>query len=261
MTLYDSIGNNYNTTRCADERIRSRLVRHLNCAGHSHIADIGAGTGNYSFELARLDLFVYALEPSELMIGQGRRHERLQWIQAFAESIPFKDEAFDGAVCTLASHHFNSIEKGFKEIHRILKKDAPFVLFSQDPRKMEGSSWFREYLEVYYRKTFENLPEVGTVKNLIEIIFENESRIEYFNLPDDLRDGFFYSAWKYPESYLEEEFRQGISIFSVTTPEETKEIINKLSVDLSNGTWDRKYGFYRERAEFGGGYYFLSVRK
>lgn len=123
MTTYDSIGKNYNTTRRADERIRSRLVKHLNCTAHSRIADIGAGTGKNSYELAACGYSVCALEPSGLMV------------------------------------------------------------------------------------------------------------------------------------------RQGISIFSVTTPEETKEKINRLRVDLSNGTWDRKYGFYRERVKFGGGYYFLSVRK
>ena len=76
-----------------------------------------------------------------------------------------------------------------------------------------------------------------------------------------LRGAHSLSAWKYPENYLDEEFRRGISIFSATTPEETRRIIDKLSADLSNGTRDGKYGFYRGRTAFGGGYYFLSVRK
>lgn len=90
MTIYDTIGKDYNTTRRPDERILSGLLALLNCPKYSRIADIGAGTGNYSFELASGGYSVCAIDPSWLMMGQGRRHERLQWIQAFAERIPFR---------------------------------------------------------------------------------------------------------------------------------------------------------------------------
>jgi ubiquinone/menaquinone biosynthesis C-methylase UbiE len=53
MTLYDSIGKNYNSTRQSDKRIVNKLISLLNLPIGSTIADIGAGTGNYSNAIAK----------------------------------------------------------------------------------------------------------------------------------------------------------------------------------------------------------------
>ena len=261
MTLYNNIGSNYNQTRNADTRIYNILISLLGCNQNEKILDVGAGTGNYSFELANVGYHVFAVEPSDLMIRQGRKHDNIKWIQGFAENLPFEDHYFDGAICTLASHHFESLKNGFEEIHRVIKKKGKFVLFTQDPRLIEDSSWFKEYLKIYYLKAFENMPEIEKVKDIIEKIFCTRSLITDFNLPFDLKDGFFYSAWKFPEKYLDSDFRNGISIFSITESVETEKIISLLKNDLLSGKWDEKYSFYRNKNEFNGGYYFLSIEK
>ena len=52
MARYDSIGIKYNQYRRAEDRIVSALKGLLGLPQDSTIADIGAGTGNYSNELA-----------------------------------------------------------------------------------------------------------------------------------------------------------------------------------------------------------------
>ncbi|HEY9770584.1 MAG TPA: hypothetical protein V6C71_19170 [Coleofasciculaceae cyanobacterium] len=47
MTLYNSIGKGYKSTRQLDYRIVDRLINLLDLPIGSTIADVGAGTGNY----------------------------------------------------------------------------------------------------------------------------------------------------------------------------------------------------------------------
>jgi len=69
--IYNEIGKTYNCGRQADRRITETIIRSLNLPLHSVIADIGAGTGNYSYELPKLGYKVIAIEPSEVMRQQG----------------------------------------------------------------------------------------------------------------------------------------------------------------------------------------------
>ena len=78
----------------------------------STIADIGAGTGNYSNEVANRGYQVVAIEPSQIMQSQRQEHPNVSWVTAAAEQIPLPDNAVDGALIMLALHHFNDLNKG-----------------------------------------------------------------------------------------------------------------------------------------------------
>lgn len=61
--------------------------------------------------------------------------------------------------------------------------------------------------------------------------------------------------------YLDEKFRNSISVFAKAPKESVTQSIDKLKFDLENGDWDRKYGNVRNLNEYNGGYYFLKVIK
>ena len=131
MILYNSIGKDYNNTRSADPKIVEKIITIFKGKSNCKIADIGAGTGNYSYELAKHGFKVYALEPSDVMYNQRKKHKKIKWIKGFAENIPFKDNYFDGVICILSSHHFTSLERFLKETVRILKINRS--LLSKNP--------------------------------------------------------------------------------------------------------------------------------
>ena len=108
---YDSIGKTYNTTRQADPRITKSIISGLDLGLPSTVADIGAGTGNYSMELAESGFKVIAVEPSGVMRRQGRQHKNLQWLDGMAEDLPLEDKSMDGVVCILAAHHFAGLRR------------------------------------------------------------------------------------------------------------------------------------------------------
>lgn len=258
---YNTIGRNYNNTRRADGRITRRILNYLPYDTTVRIADIGAGTGNYAYELASIGYQVHALEPSDTMIGQQKMHPNISWYKGFAEHIPFQNDTYDCAICILASHHFDDLEKSFAEIYRILKPGGSFILFSADPREISDKCWIKDYFKPFHEKACSTLPEKFELIKMIESQFKSNSYIDDFLLPSDLKDGFFYSAWKFPEKYLSETFRAGISVFSILPQTIVNKTIEKLKQDLHSGEWDKKYGYVRELDAYNGGYYFLVITK
>ena len=71
MPIYNSIGQQYSKTRVPDIRIVNKLIDLLNLPKGNIIADIGAGTGGYSIELANQGFLVNAIEPSVVMQKQA----------------------------------------------------------------------------------------------------------------------------------------------------------------------------------------------
>lgn len=51
-SMYDFIGKTYKVTRKPDQRIVKQLLESLDLDAPATVADAGAGTGNYSYELA-----------------------------------------------------------------------------------------------------------------------------------------------------------------------------------------------------------------
>ena len=112
-----------------------------------------------------------------------------------------------------------------------------------------------------FKKAGETLPLQSEVANLLEEISGTPPKVISFRLPADMKDSFFYSAWRHPERYLDQNFRKGISLFATFNAKELYVIIEHLKRDLDNGTWDLEYKHVRELEEYEGGYYFLSIGK
>ena len=261
MVEYNKIGSDYNLNRHADRRIIKYLIELINVPKESKIADIGAGTGNYTNELANYGFTVDAVEPSQLMIKQAKKHHRVNWIESSAESIDLQKNTYDGVVSTLAIHHFTSINVALLNIYEILKENNHLVIFGADPRKIDPECWFKEYFGNMIDNAVGSYTEVFELITEIESIFKNKVEYIPFEIPYDITDGFFYAGWQEPEKYLNENFRNNISVFTKSPKETVSKSIAKLKLDLENGTWDKKYGSVRNQKEYNGGYYFIKVKK
>src|SRR3989344_662340 len=140
MVLFDLIGKKYDGTRKADPNVVKSVLKLLNSSEHSIVVDIGSGTGNYAEVLAQNGFKVIAVEPSEVMRQQGKKHPNLFWLEAFADDLPLKDNYTDGIICMAAVHHFPDRKKAFQEK---LKKD----IFSGE--------WEKRYGKILEQKTFD----------------------------------------------------------------------------------------------------------
>jgi len=252
--LYDTIGKSYVTNRQADIRITDNIIDLLDLPSGSLIADIGAGTGNYSNALADRGYRVIAIEPSPVMRDQSLPHSMVEWISGTAESVPLKDNTVDGVIIVLALHHFRSMRDAANELHRICPR-GPVVLFTYDPR-LGREFWFNEYFPEIYKREFNLFPPLEEVITLLAgNIWKPE--IRDFPLPHDLSDKNMHSGWNRPEIYLDEQMRSNTSGFARAPESEVEQGLSLLKEDLQSGTWDAKYGHLRDQKALHTGFVFI----
>ncbi|MUG95878.1 methyltransferase domain-containing protein [Scytonema sp. UIC 10036] len=256
MTIYDSIGQQYSTTRIPDRRIVNTLIHLLNLPRGSTIADLGAGTGGYSLALADLGFSIYAIEPSFVMQTQALEHPDIKWIAGYAEAIPLPDNSVDGLISILTIHHFSDLEKAIREMHRVVKSGA-IVLLTFDIRLAE-KIWLYDYFPWLWEDALRFLP-LQELTNLIQSSTKRSVESIPFLLPHDLSDLFAAAAWKRPQLYLQPEVRAGISSFALANSNVIDPAVKSLAVDLSSGQWDAKYGKIRQLTEIDVGYRFLQA--
>ncbi|MGA3084520.1 MAG: methyltransferase domain-containing protein [Thermodesulfobacteriota bacterium] len=236
--VYNSIGKNYKVNRTADHRIVASIFDLLNLPIGSLIADIGAGTGNYSNALANLGYQIKAIEPSEEMRRQSIPNVNVDWYSGSAESIPIPDNSVDGVIVILSLHHFSSVQTAAKEIRRICP-NGPIVVFTFDPREGE-ESWLKNYFPEVYQKDFITFPPIHEVASMIAEENQWEKTIRKFPLPHDLTDKFMYSGWNKPEMYLHPQFRQNVSGLALAPKRLVQKGVENLRTDLETGKWDEK---------------------
>jgi len=252
MTLYNSIGENYNATRQPDPRIVAKLIDLLDLPLGSKIADVGAGTGNYSRAIADAGYEVIAIEPAVVMRSQAIPHSHVTWIAGSAEQIPLEDRAVDAVVVMLALHHFDDLNRGIKEIDRI-SKAGKMVLFAFEQTKIP-EFWLTDYFPYFIRDTLDTFPSTHKIARSIAQISQKEVATIPFLLPPDLSDLFAASGWCKPEIYLAEQVRQGISSFAKMPEKELEAGLNQLQADLQDGVWFEKYGYLLAQVEYDAGY-------
>jgi len=259
MVLYNTIGAGYNTTRNADPYITNRIFEMLEPRTDGVYLDIGCGTGNYLKALTEKGLNFYGIDPSEVMLNEARKScDNAILIQGTSENIPLPGRFFDGAIAILTTHHWSDLQKGLKELNRVLKPGARAVFFTFSPEQMMGY-----WLHHYFPKMIENSRLVAPpVSDMIAYIgksgFVNIIQEKYF-IRKDLQDHFLYSNKHNPAMYLLPEIRMGASAFrNFTTPEELEKGLAQLATDINSGDINNVMKKYENDM---GDYLFLAATK
>jgi SAM-dependent methyltransferase len=254
---YDTIGKTYTSTRAADPRILQQIVDLLALPTNAKLLDIGAGTGNYSHALAELGFSVDAVEPSIVMRDQARAHSNLKWHATSAESMDFADGSFDGVVMTLCLHHLADWQLGVKEALRI-SGGGPIVIFGFDIEH-KASFWLFDYFPQFREIDKGWAPTMHELELFVQQSLQANIERFPFPLPKDLVDHFASADWAYPETYLDEKFRKGISSFAKLSPENLERGLKNLKTDLANGNWNEKYGSILQKDTYDRGYLFIRI--
>lgn len=93
-----------------------------------HCLDAGCGGGRFSIAMARLGASsVAGIDLSDVGLQDARRRQamlalpQIEFRTASVLELPFGDGEFDFVCCSGVLHHTPSIERGLREIHRVLK--------------------------------------------------------------------------------------------------------------------------------------------
>lgn len=126
----------------------------------ARIADIGAGTGIFSKQLAANGATVYAVEPNEDMRraaeGYLKDMPAARCIDGSAENTTLPDHSVDFISAAQAFHWFDKTAFR-KECERVLTPDGKIVLIWNV--EVFGGDFFRDYGEILKRLTTNDMPE------------------------------------------------------------------------------------------------------
>mgnify|MGYP000685534847 CR=1 FL=1 len=150
------------------------------CAGTLSLSE--AYREHFNGEILALDFSVGMLK-----VGRKKRLKNVYPICGDALRMPFRDESFDGVMMAFGLRNLSEMEKGLKEIYRVLKKGGKLVIL--EFKRPEG------FLGLFFKLYLKLLPLMG---GLI-----TKDRASYFYLADSI------SAFPKTEEILEKLFHLG----------------------------------------------------
>ena len=258
MPLYDRIGVGYDTTRQADPYLLSRLIYHLRPRASGRYLDIGSGTGNYTIAMHQAGVPIRGLELSATMLKRAKeKAPAIAWTNGRAEAIPFASGSFDGATCTFVHHHMADPVGAFREVRRVLKPGARFVILNGTAEQMRHY-WLNEYFPRMMEKATAPYLRFVTVDVLESAGFRIACE-EKYDVTPDLKDFFLCCGKLQPQRYLDPSIRSGISSFAdAPDQDEIARGVQRIADDIESG---RIRDVMRKFAYDGGDYMFTVAER
>lgn len=234
--IYDEIGKDYDTTRKADPNILPTLNSLLDVEKGKRYLDVACGTGNYTSEISKLGGKWFAFDNSEEMLFEAKlKPSQVDWRQFDVDELGYESNFFDGAICSLAIHHFPVLVEAFREITRVLKSTGKLVIFTAMPNQMR-CYWLNHYFPEMMENSCKQMPTFDAINSaLTQAHFSIESTEPFFISPE-LQDFFLYGGKQRPDMYLSSKVRNGISSFhNFCTQSELDSGLGKLRKDIESG--------------------------
>ena len=108
-----------------------------NLSENSKVLDVAIGTADLSLELLRFapETHIVGIDLSEEMMKLGRvkvekkgLQNKVEFVHGSALNMPFEDESFDVVMCAFGVRNFSDLDKGLKELYRVLRKDGRLLI-------------------------------------------------------------------------------------------------------------------------------------
>jgi|SRR3989338_2025562 len=157
---YTGKGTDYRKYRSGySEKVLDLLITHIGLSQkNSIVADIGAGTGIFSKQLADRGLSVLSIEPNDDMRTNGEEYTssypNIKWRKGTGEYTDLENLSVDW-VTMASAFHWTNPEKSIPEFHRILKKNG-YTTLLWNPLIKEGDE-IQENVESIIKKNIPNL--------------------------------------------------------------------------------------------------------
>lgn len=157
--MFDTISGDYDGLNRVisfgiDVKWRKKVVKIVNQTNPKSILDIATGTGDLAIALAKtnadkiigLDISRGMLDIGKEKILKEKLENTIEMVLADSENMPFEDNTFDAITVAFGVRNFEALEKGLKEILRVLKPNGVFVILETSvPTKTPFKQGYKLY--------------------------------------------------------------------------------------------------------------------
>ena len=195
--VFDKVANKYDIMNDimslgAHRYWKELLIDWLSPEKEMHIIDVAGGTGDVArrfLKRVKGKGKATVCDPNEFMVEEGKKNhtfkDKIEWIVASAEDLPFKENTFDAYLVSFGVRNFTNIEKSLGEAYRVLKPGGKFYCLEFSKAENETiSSVYNFYSSIipvmgkiivgdekpyeYLTKTISNFPSQENFKKIIE---------------------------------------------------------------------------------------------
>jgi demethylmenaquinone methyltransferase/2-methoxy-6-polyprenyl-1,4-benzoquinol methylase len=180
------------------------LIDWLSPKKDMHIIDVAGGTGDVArrfLKRVKGSGKVTVCDPNKFMVEEGKKNytykDKIEWIVAPAEDLPFKENTFDAYLVSFGVRNFSNIKESLCEAYRVLKPGGKFYCLEFSKAENQTiSSAYNVYSSIipvigkiivgdeepykYLTKTISNFPSQKDFKKIIEST--NFKEVKYRNI-------------------------------------------------------------------------------
>jgi len=160
--MFDTISKNYDGLNRVisfgiDVKWRKKVVAIIGKNDPKQILDIATGTGDLAIMMAGLnpdrivglDISAGMLDVGKQKIAKANLSDMIEMIVGDSEKMPFDDNTFDAITVSFGVRNFANLDKGLKEIKRVLKPGGTFVVLETSvPTKFLYKQGYRFHTSV-----------------------------------------------------------------------------------------------------------------
>ncbi|MFB2770976.1 class I SAM-dependent methyltransferase [Pelatocladus sp. BLCC-F211] len=128
--LYDGISRLAAISIGGEQRFRQLALQGLTISSDTKVLDLCCGSGQATQFLVKLSQNVTGLDASPLSLQRAKQNvPQAEYVEAFAEEMPFADNQFDLVHTSVALHEMQpeQLRKIIPEVYRVLKPGGVFT--------------------------------------------------------------------------------------------------------------------------------------
>ncbi|MFT6882338.1 MAG: demethylmenaquinone methyltransferase/2-methoxy-6-polyprenyl-1,4-benzoquinol methylase [Marinoscillum sp.] len=185
-TMFDNISGKYDflnhfLSLGIDIAWRKKAIKQLRDDHPKQILDIATGTGDFAIEALALNPDkVTGVDISEGMLSVGREKvikrkldHKIELLSGDSEELQFDDNKFDAVIVSFGVRNFENLEKGLKDMYRVLKPGGKTVILEfSKPKRFP----FKQIYQFYFKWI---LPKIGSTIS--------KDQAAYTYLPESVR--------------------------------------------------------------------------
>ena len=129
--LYDAVSGLAALSVGGEARFRQLALQGLTIHPDTKVLDLCCGSGQATQVLVQYSQNVTGLDASPLSLKRAQQNvPQAQYVEAFAEEMPFPDRSFDLVHTSVAMHEMSSrqLQQILHEVYRVLKPGGIFTL-------------------------------------------------------------------------------------------------------------------------------------